>query len=576
MLSCFAVSVFLPKDRRVENLRVPVRGFRLVFFVLLVLPSAMPLQTLADDDVETVKEPKRIQASQCIDLFRFTVNLSRGHSLATAMKEKFPRYEGEILEEVASMIDPSKFSPSGHTSFGQRYGVYFPEEESFAGLVMPLNAGELLGDEDYSLGEDENGSATMGGYRAVKSEHYFGMTISEDEDDTLIFPEQETLSFVKFVEQNESKLATIDVAPATVGRSPLKKHLMAYQIALATEAQQRDDEENFEYSWRAMYAKHHAHLVQMFFRDVEHVGLTFQSPEAGRPFSFEFRLECRRKSDLLGFFQEMHGQRNRSLSWLHPTATSFATWRAILPKELQQQLAMAGQQTAKALRAAGESASVAAQVQNSTAQLANYGAVELLLQLVPFSETSESLVLVVPLGRSAEVNEEFIHLISGNDGLQATTELDGRPVYPLDDLLGLGQSTWMTVSDAALIFATGDEDDQQKAMDLMSEIMRKEFSPAAGASRLPSAFAAVRTSLRDLLRLADGVPEYAARFVPDGTELPTDGRAPEIDQDAIQLTCALDGNEVFVNFTFEPNALAMGVTVAESLLVGCGMLLNFL
>lgn len=520
-----------------------------------------------DGDKQGAELVKVIQASHCVELFRITASYAPFHELNEIIEERFPRFESLFLSDFSASSYFDKFRGFEHASMGWICGLYFPEEEDFFEVVMPLNYGELVGHEAHSLGEDEEGHATYWGRPVLKSDHYFSDITSGDENSRIERDSGSGSNLLKFVEQNEKNVIAAAVSPTHVGRSPLKKHLMAYQIALATEAQQRDDEADFEFSWRSLCLKNCAKLIQTFFQDVESVQVTVKATDRATQLKVQLRLECRKKSGLLAYFQNMNKQRNRSLGWLPPSATSFATWRAMLPEEIRQQITESDRLSAVALREVGESPRLASQVQTAAAQLAEYGAAELLVQMVPVSETSESIVLVAPLGATSGLHSEMLQLVTGIEDLAPSADINGWPVYFVEDRLGLGKQSCLVVTDSVLVVATCNDENRNQTLELVNEVSQRRFSPAASASQIGNAFFAVRTSLSDLVTIAGDNNRLVRQFVPKEFERPAGAEAYQWDQDTIHLTAGLHGNQVFANASFERNALACGVSFAEHVLL---------
>lgn len=541
----------------------------LAWLILLMVVSSR-VALAADDMKEREAEaPEFIRPTQTVDLFRVVFSLSELQKLAKTSRERFPDFEPTVLYDMSDALADTDMTNSKHTAVGQRWGVYFPQEESFVGLVLPISAGDLLDDEDYALGEDEEGNAVVDGQRVVKTDHYYSLNISESNSGALKLAPEAAMNFLKFVQQNETYPLIVNISPTKIGRSPLKKHLVAYQMGLATDAQQRDDEEAVEYSWRSLFSKHNAKLVQTLFKDIENVEFKVKSDDPTTPVSIQIKIQCREKSDLLAYFQDMKKQRNRSLSWLHPSATSFATCRAALPETIQDQLKEAAKLTAEALHRMGEAPELASRLSSAASGVAEAGAVEILAQMVPMNPTSQAFVFVIPLNSSAGLGDEIIELVSGTESVDEVTRIDGWPVYPLPDQLELKESTVLMVSDSALIVACFAEtqDDNEQALALLAEIARRDFSPNIEATRLAHSFAAFKTSVTDVIAVAGADSDISTMFRPANTDNTDTTTLTQIDQDEVRLTAGLNGNEVFLNLTSEPNAMAIGISCAEWILI---------
>ena len=133
----------------------------------------------------------------------------------------------------------------------------------------------------------------------------------------------------------------------------------------------------------------------------------------------------------------MQRRRNRSLSWLHPNADSFATIALGLPERIQEKLLNAGKATAVCVQECGLSTNAVAQTEGIFRGVAESGVFEALLQQISFNEESACYVGVIPLASESVFDSELVQLVSNQDSLTTIAEVDGWSIYSADGWLDL-------------------------------------------------------------------------------------------------------------------------------------------
>lgn len=537
---------------------------KLTFLFLFVwaVTSLAGRPLVADDK----PEPRLVKASESVELLRIAVGLTHVMKLEKEFEERFSKFESDFLFDVSSAL-PGMEKAKSDVSFGQCVGVLLPELENYTGIAFPLEASELFGDEDYELGEDADGNTTVGGEQVVKTDKYFGFLDVSDEIQ-LENSNQITRQLIDYVVNSESELLTIESYPAVIGRSLLKNQLTGYRAVLDTAAQRQDDESDLDYSWRSLASGHLGKLVELFFRDAEKVTFKASNRDLANPFIFEVAVDCRKKSELLAYFQEMKRRRNRSLSWLHPNANAFATVALALPEQIQKQILTAGTVTAASFRdEAGLSVQAVGQTEGVFRGIAESGAFEILLQQIPFDAESECYVGVVPLASGSVFDSELVQLVSDQDSLTTITEIDGWPVYLAEGWLGLdlgeGWVPCVVATDSMLSLVVFREADQEKGLALTAELIRREFSPARRGVRYANAILAAEFSLSDVVNFMESDRDGWTPYLPTNSEPLGVSERLHLDQDQVRWSLGLDGQRVIAKCYFEPNAMALGVLCFE-------------
>lgn len=540
---------------------------KLTFLLLPLLVVAPPLgRPLVADDKP---EPRLVKTSESVELIKLAIGLTHLVKLEKEFKERFSKFESDFLFDVSSEM-PGIEKATSDVSFGQSIGVMLPEFENYIAMALPVEASELFADEDYELGEDTDGNATVGGQKVVKTDKYVGL-VSESDEVQLENSNQIVRQLIDYVVKSESNLMTIQSSPATIGRSLLKTHLMGYRAVLDTAAQRQDDESDLDYSLRSLTSGHLGKLVELIFRDVEKVSFRASNSDPANPFVFEVALDCRKKSEILGYFQDMKQRRNRSLSWLHPNATAFATVALALPEPIQKQLLTAGAATAASIRdEAGLSVRAVGQTEGVFRGVAESGAFEVLLQKVPFDEETDCYVGTVPLTSTSVFDSELIQLVSDQDSLTTITEVDGWPVYSADGWLGLdldeGWVPCVVATDSMLSLVVFKEADQEKGLALTTELIRREFTPSRKGARYGNAILAGELSVSDVVNFMEDNRDDWTPYLPTDSESADASQRLQLTQDQVRWSMGLDGQRVVAKCYFEPNAMAFGVLCFEALI----------
>lgn len=537
--------------------------------VALVLSFAFSVSAIISGPLiaDDKPEPRIISASESVEIVRIAIGLTQVMDLQKKVTERFSKFESEFLFDLSTEL-PGIEKAKSDVSFGQCIGVVLPDFENYYGMAIPVEVNELFTEEDYELGEDTDGNLTIDGQIAVKTDRYFSYAAVSDETQ-LENSTQIARQLIDYVIRSETHLLVVEASPVTIGRSLLKSQLMGYKAALATEAQRHDDESDFDYSWRSLSSGHFANLVELFFRDVEKLSFRVSSTEPSTPFVFEVAVDCRKDSPLLGYFQEMKQRRNRALSWLHPDADAFATVSMALPERVQEQLLTAGRHTAESLRdEVGLNAQAAGQTEGVFQGLADSGAFEVLLQQVPFDENSACYVAVLPLASGSVFDSQLIQLVSEQETVTTIAEIDGWPVYSADGWAGLdleeGWSPYVVATDSMVSLIVLKEANSEKGLALITELIRREFSPSRRGARFVNAIAAAEFSLADVVNFMKNDGDEWASVLPTSSDASEASGMLQLEQDQVMWSISLDGHRVVTKCAFQPNALAFGVLCFET------------
>ncbi|MEP3478933.1 MAG: hypothetical protein ABJZ55_06775 [Fuerstiella sp.] len=534
-----------------------------VLLLSILVFTALLRDSLAADEKP---EPRTIKASDTVEIVRIGVGLTQVLELEKNIKARFSEFESDFLFSISDSM-PGLDQVTSNVAFGQCVGVVLPDLENYFGVAVPLEIRDIF-EEDYEIGEDADGNTLIDGQVAVKSDRYLGYT-EVPEEVQFENSTQVSRQLMDFASQSENDLLTIESFPITMGRSLLKGPLRAFGIALDTAAQRRDDESDIEYSYRSLTSGHLAKLMELFFRDVERVRFCASSSDSEHPFSFEVVVDCRKKSELLTYFQELQRRRNRSLSWLHPNACSFATIALGLPERIQEQLLSAGKATAVGIQEAGLGANAIAQTEGVFRGLAESGAFEALLQQVPFDEESTCYVGVLPLASGSVFDSELVQLVSAQDSLTTITEVDGWPIYSADGWLDLeleeGWVPYVVATDSMLSLMVLQEADKEKGVALLTELIQREFSPARQGARYANAIFAAEFSFSDVVNFSGNDGDDWSTLLPDNAETNESGNRIQLDQDRVLWSIGLDQNQVTAKCHFQPNSVTFGVLSFETL-----------
>lgn len=545
-----------------QQLTIPCWAKISVFCLLALNLIGEQSSTFAEDE-ET--EQRIVAAGECVEIVRFAGSLSQTFVLQADVKERFPDFESDFLTDISSEF-PGANEVTSDLSMGQSIGLVFPEFDNYIGVAMPVAANPFLESEDYELGTDNNGNDTIDGQVIAKTDKYLGFTVGDD-DFQLQNSIQLSRDLIDFVSRSEARLIRIETSPTAIGRSPLKSTFAGYRAVLQTAAQRHDDETELDYSWRSLATSHNAKLMELFFRDVEKLSFSVLTDDPQNPFVLKIEAECRKKSELLQYFQDMRSQRNTALSWLHPDSSAFATLSMALPKKIQEQLVTAGRLTGDYLKdVEGLSPNTAGQFQQALQNISEAGAVDLLLQKIPFSEESECYAFVMPLASATQVSPELIQLVTNTESLEPAFEIDGWPVYSAEtfsDELGLGfNEGWQsvfTVTDSMVAVQIFKDTESEKARAFLEELARRDFLPSPRAAQFSKTIAAAEYSLTDVANFMDGQADSVQQLLPSDVTKVGASRITALDQDRVFFTMALDGNRVVTQWRFEPNAIAMGI-----------------
>jgi len=300
--------------------------------------------------------------------------------------------------------------------------------------------------------------------------------------------------------------------------------------------------------------------------------VTVLKREPASPFVFEVAIDCRKKSELLSYFQEMKQRRNRALSWLHPSSDAFATLSLALPERIQEQLLAAGKFTAQAIQDDEKlGAQAGGQVKSVFRGLAESGAFEVLLQQVPFDEESSCYVGLVPLTSGSVFDSELVQLVSDQDSLTTVTEIDGWPVYAADGWFGSALAEgWVpccVATHSMLALIVFKAADQEKGVTLLTELKRREYSPARQGSRYANAIMAAEFTLSNLADFMASDRSGWKAVLPTNLDSFEASQRVQLDQDRVTWSMGLDGQRVVARCQFEPNALALGVQCFELFMI---------
>ncbi|MEZ6061479.1 MAG: hypothetical protein R3C19_14130 [Planctomycetaceae bacterium] len=542
-------------DQIVKFARLPL--------TIVVLCAALIAGAAVGED-QTASESENVVApQQLVDIFSLRADvrkLLKAQSSFTAISG-----DGEVNDEflfgILDVIERQKLLVADSPAFFRcDLSATWPEEGLAVTAVAPIGRDRIHEwfDEDPEKFEEASDGITMiDGTPVLIADDYTALLqcdtpIAEDRLVRLNRVLKETR------ELRHQKMASLSSQPRQIGRSALKPFIASFRAGLAADAQRRDNESDFDFSWRSLYQRSVLALVDVFFNDIERLEYSLDWSEADESLVFEVKIEAAKKSSLDQYVDRVRSGDSRALSWLHPDHEMFATATVPIPAFIQELLPEVGKATAVAVQQEWRlSDGTREQIGRFFSDIGERGRLDALIQTIPVSDGSRAIAGVLPLDVGGSLSPAVVELVSATGGFDSsvpTTDIGGWPLHRMKDFDAF-QTTgasgdcdlFLVVTENAIAWIIGTE----KSIPVLETIVLREFQADAEGDRFRRCAFAAKSSAASLLRFsefADNTKERVPKHVAD--------QAP---RDNIRITLDTEPHTLLLTAHFERDATLLGL-----------------
>ena len=354
------------------------------------------------------------------------------------------------------------------------------------------------------------------------------------------------------------KMLSISSRPSEIGRSTLKPLIDGLRATLLTQAQRRDDDDEFSDATRSLQQHSLVGLLDSFFNDCEEFEYSLNYDDADNTTDLQIRMVAKKKSETNRFIGQFASVRNRTLSWLHPDSAAFVSFSVPLPDLVTDALP----------KIMSEGFLAVESELNLTDHLIDPAVVEqfagkkqfdAVLQAIPTDERTAH-ILVLPLESANSLESTWLKLVSasGDIGVQLNVgEVGGWPLhafYEDNDFWAQLTSSpdaafYCVMTDQCVAFLAGTADD----ISLFEQIVTRDFEPSERNNRFrQAAFAAsIPTTFLNSLSLLELPTSIRHRITENGLSA--------IDDD-ITVTLHAEPQTLVLNARFDADAFVSAMT----------------
>ncbi len=412
------------------------------------------------------------------------------------------------LDEVQKGMIGRRFT------FTYEFFIVMPQngstETSYALLLAaPISRSDMeliLGNQIQELQQDAEGFASRDDLRLLVTDA--GVALLHTEGNYVIADEKQLLhDAITRLERDPPKRAFEAIfEPRKIRTSIRQPYLAAVQAALHADIQQRDHEEPLIFRSREVYGKVVVQLLDLVFNQLDSLSFSLNFHPESKQLHWMLQLDAVPRSGLDHWILRQHEVQNRAVESLHPDQTSFLSLAIALPEVIQQCLPDLGKAFADSLTRDGWlSTDSARQVQQAIASIAASDSLLLLLQALPDTDATLTLLATLPFSASVDLTAASIELVSAtkNSGwLIADSDIDGWPVHLYPDFFDLvfpnvGHDFQFVSTDRQVTLQLTSEDSRSR----LQEVVRHDYDITDAAQPFRRSGLSAQFRLFEILRL---------------------------------------------------------------------------
>ena len=444
------------------------------------------------EDENTEDEPVNVVPSEIIDIISFKADVVRTVKMYQYLRQLSGQDEldgmiSDILDEVVSM---GLVAERDSANLLYDVSLAYPQYAPLFVVVTPMTAEQVqeeILDEDKRVQVDGE-VHEYDDIALLVTENY--VALAGDDGDNITFPNRDARikqAFHETKNARHSKLASLSSRPRDIGKSGLRTFFNGIRATLLADAQRRDDDSDIDHVGRSLVQRSQVELLDLFFNDIEEVEYSLDWSENDKSMTVELRIVAHEDSGLDQYIARVRKSGNRSLAWLHPDHSSFATMSVSIPKlfsESSDQIAAALPDFLQDSLLLSNGA--AQQTQAAFDAFVQNGSIEHLVQIIPTDEDSSIAVGITPFSEGLSLSpavSELVNAIDDPTQLTTVTDIGGWPVYKSHDFggefYGKRCDAYVTITDNSFAWMIGTDDD----ISVFEDVVLREYSPDEAGNR---------------------------------------------------------------------------------------------
>ena len=509
-------------------------------------PSAQPIPAVEEE------LPPRQKVS-LTTLLSLELDVRRVEGAKTHAEELLGEEPSSTIFEILDMvpIDRDSAPESAFPQFRMQIFTAYPVPATGFDLVFwgSKQQWEKEVNEAKSYVEISEGVYEAEGSQFTFSEHYGAMRTLEGN----VYTDDTGTALRRLLQQTEqarsAKALSITSTPKALSRSAIKPFIDAQRATLATNAQQRDEEDSLMAIGRPLSYRMLNSMLSAVVDDTESFEYSFDYSLNDRRSTVELSFQTAKGSEFDRYIARLNQVRNRSLTYLHPDHTSFATIAVPLPELVTSVLPQLSIELFNGLELQAPDIVTFGQV---VSQLVEANQAELMVQTIATSAESQLTIAILPLASASSLESTSVQLVSGlgdQTWQKNVGEVGGWPVHKgeIDET-----DFYFTLTDHCIAVMLGPED----SFGVLEKVVTRDFEESPDAARFARTAFAVQTSSVELSQI-----EWLSLPKRIMERLEDDGRSSL--EDSIEFSIQTEPQKVSVRASFGPDALIAGTQVYE-------------